>query len=168
MICSSSFLASAGQTAIKSQTSQPQATLEEWLEKWNKRQKKTKAMSGKSAPQPTYTLPPGLPPLQQLPPSLLPPPPSGYPELPRVEWGWCSPPPPTGEAKQRPALPWHLIASLLPQLAPVADLGEGICCITISFEWEKAHLALHPFLNTYEWYWSANDRHHHPKCHIAL
>lgn len=90
MICSSSFLASAGQTAIKSQTSQPQATLEEWLEKWNKRQKKTKAMSGKSAPQPTYTLPPGLPPLQQLPPSLLPPPPSGYPELPRVEWGWCS------------------------------------------------------------------------------
>jgi len=78
-----------GQTANQSKTSQCEATLEEWLDKWNKRQKKNESSesSGKSAPQSTYTLPPGFPPLQELPPSLLPPPPSGYPELPRVDWG---------------------------------------------------------------------------------
>lgn len=84
-----SSFATAGQTANQSQTSHHKATLEEWLKKWTKRQKKNESTesSGKSAPQSTYTLPPGFPPLQELPPSLLPPPPTGYPELPRVEWG---------------------------------------------------------------------------------
>ena len=85
-----SSFATAGQTANQSQTSQCEATLEEWLDKWNKRQKKNESTesSGKSAPQSTYTLSPGFPPLQELSPSLLPPPPSGYPELPRVDWGY--------------------------------------------------------------------------------
>ncbi|CAH3110076.1 unnamed protein product [Pocillopora meandrina] len=76
-------------TPDQSQAGQPQATLKEWLEKYNKKQKKVecKDAPGKSASQSSYTLPPGLPPLQLLPPSLLPPPPGGYPELPREEWG---------------------------------------------------------------------------------
>lgn len=78
-----------GKTSNQSQAGQPQATLEEWLEKYNRKQEKveSKDAPGKSALQLTYTLPPNLPPPQQLPPSLLPPPPGGYPELPRVEWG---------------------------------------------------------------------------------
>ncbi|XP_058964317.1 zinc finger matrin-type protein 5 [Pocillopora verrucosa] len=76
-------------TPDQSQAGQPQATLKEWLEKYDKKRKKVecKDAPGKSASQSSYTLPPGLPPLQQLPPSLLPPPPGGYPELPREEWG---------------------------------------------------------------------------------
>ena len=80
---------SAGQTSSQSQTSQPMPKLEDWLEKWEKRRKtnETKDSAEKSGQQSTYTLPPGLPPLQLLPPSLLPPPPNGYPQVPRVEWG---------------------------------------------------------------------------------
>lgn len=83
------LLGLGGKTPDKSQAGQPQATLKEWLEKYNKKKKKVecKDASGKSASQSSYTLPPGLPPLRQLPPSLLPPPPGGYAELPREEWG---------------------------------------------------------------------------------
>lgn len=84
-----SSFATAGQTGSQSQTSQNEATLGDWLDKWNKRQKKNESTEsfGKSASQSTYTLPPGFPPLQELPPSLLPPPPGGYPGLPGVDWG---------------------------------------------------------------------------------
>lgn len=84
-----SSFATAGQSSSQSQTSQSEATLGDWLDKWNKRQKKNESTEsfGKSAPQSTYTLPPGFPPLQELPPSLLPPPPGGYLELPGVDWG---------------------------------------------------------------------------------
>ena len=56
-------------TLFRSQAGQPQATLKEWLEKYNKKKKKVecKDASGKSASQSSYTLPPGLPPLRQLP-----------------------------------------------------------------------------------------------------
>ena len=84
-----SSLTSGSQTSNQPGTTQPAPKLEDWLEKWEKRQKKNecKDTAGKSGHPSTYTLPPGLPPLQLLPPSLLPPPPSGYPELPRVDWG---------------------------------------------------------------------------------
>ncbi|KAK2558265.1 Mitogen-activated protein kinase 1 [Acropora cervicornis] len=79
------------QKASHSETNQPAPRLEDWLEKWEKRKKKNEQRgsgSGVTSGQKTaYTLPPGMPPLQLLPPSLLPPPPNGYPELPRVEWG---------------------------------------------------------------------------------
>lgn len=79
----------SSQTTSQSEASQPAPRLEDWLEKYEKRRKKneSKDTAGTSGPQSSYTLPPGLPPLQHLPLSLLPPPPSGYPELPRVDWG---------------------------------------------------------------------------------
>lgn len=84
----------AAQSASSKMSSQlesnrPEPKLEDWLQKWEKRQKKneSKDTSVKTGHQSTYTLPLGLPPLQLLPPSLLPQPPGGYPELPRVDWG---------------------------------------------------------------------------------
>lgn len=80
----------SGQKTNKLETTQPAARLEDWIKKWEKRQKKNERgdAEGNSGQQTTYTLPPGMPPLQLLPPSLLPPPPTGYPEIPRVDWGW--------------------------------------------------------------------------------
>lgn len=69
--------------------------LSDWLKKWELKRKYRKSnKNSKETPVPEedntshiFTLPPNLPFLSQLPPSMLPPPPGGYPKLPKVEWG---------------------------------------------------------------------------------
>ncbi|XP_020913255.1 zinc finger matrin-type protein 5 [Exaiptasia diaphana] len=61
---------------------------EDWLVKWRKRRKKDeKKDKSEEETIPGSTLPPGLPPVYLLPPSLRPPPPGGYVDCPQVEWG---------------------------------------------------------------------------------
>ena len=83
---------------MKLQAALHSPSIEEWLNKWKKHQKdkqkrdaakaqeeRTKALKEQSTG--VYILPPGLPPVHELPPSLRPPPPGGYLVLPPVEWG---------------------------------------------------------------------------------
>lgn len=90
-------------TAAKSSspsTGAPEPKIDIWLARWEKK-RKCRLDSDKSKVQEkdnttteekdtetlgTFSLPPNLPPLPDLPPSLLPPPPGGYPKLPKLEW----------------------------------------------------------------------------------
>jgi U11/U12 small nuclear ribonucleoprotein SNRNP20 len=76
--------------AAKQRNNTESPSIEDWLVKWRKRRKKIedkdKATLGTEEDN-TYTLPPGLPHVTVLPPSLRPPPPGGYPNHSRVEWG---------------------------------------------------------------------------------
>lgn len=81
-------------------TNTPEPKINVWLARWekkkqsqqtNKKSKMTKEnLAGEeddNVISETFSLPPNLPALSELPPSLLPPPPGGYPKLPRLEWG---------------------------------------------------------------------------------
>ena len=84
------------QSSISTSATEP--NLSDWLARWEKKRKyshenkgsdvaKETSISADNDTSQTLTLPLNLPPLSQLPPSMLPPPPGGYPKLPKVEWG---------------------------------------------------------------------------------
>ena len=66
-------------------------SLEKWLHKWQQKKKKKgesdRNLQKQSASSAKFVVPPGLPLIHELPPSLRPPPPGGYPELLVLEWG---------------------------------------------------------------------------------
>ncbi|XP_078599030.1 zinc finger matrin-type protein 5-like [Branchiostoma floridae x Branchiostoma japonicum] len=71
-------------------------TLEDWLSKRILRNRTShrhtdssnQNLSSENTTVPAeYSIPPGFPPLHELPPSLQPPPPGGWPDCPYVEWG---------------------------------------------------------------------------------
>ncbi|EDO47452.1 predicted protein [Nematostella vectensis] len=65
-------------------------SVEDWISRWKKRRRIREEKDKVTTEQdemPVYTLPLGLPPVYLLPPSLRPPPPGGYAQLPGVGWG---------------------------------------------------------------------------------
>ena len=81
-----------------SRASEAEPNLSDWLVKWERKRKYKQGNKGSEATKEMtaanednrskiFILPANLPPLSQLPPSMLPPPPGGYPKLPKVEWG---------------------------------------------------------------------------------
>lgn len=80
-----------------SSTSKSEPKLSVWLARWEKKRKYQQGNKGSEDGKETnianeddiqtFSLPANLPPLPQLPPSMLPPPLGGYPKLPKVAWG---------------------------------------------------------------------------------
>lgn len=74
--------------AAKQRNEENEPSLEDWLTKWRKRRKRMEEKDKANLEmEEENTLPPGLPHVSVLPPSLRPPPPGGYSCHSRVEWG---------------------------------------------------------------------------------
>ena len=90
------FLAARARSSSSISENQPK--LSDWLAKWEKKQKykqgnkdhdatKETSVADENVTFQSFILPASFPPLSQLPPSMLPPPPGGFPKLPKIEWG---------------------------------------------------------------------------------
>jgi hypothetical protein len=91
------FLLIIAKAQSSSSTSKIEPKLSVWLARWEKKRKYQQGNKGSEDGKETnianeddiqtFSLPANLPPLPQLPPSMLPPPLGGYPKLPKVAWG---------------------------------------------------------------------------------